>query len=67
MSLTLVVTELASVISRRREVVGGIACKLDLNEEEAVLAVLLYILKRFDLRHRSVQGHARIPFAGQRP
>lgn len=61
----LVLAELASVVARREELVSSIAGKLGLSAEEAVVAILLYIIRRFNLRYRSVEGHARLPLLGR--
>ena len=61
----LVLAELASVIARREELVSGVAGELGLSAEEAVIAMLLYILKRFNLRYRSAEGSTRLPLLGR--
>jgi len=61
----LVLAELASMVVRREEVISEIANKLGLSKEEAVITMLLYILKRFNLRYKSVEDHARLPHIGR--
>ncbi len=61
----LVLVELASVLSRRGDLVSSIASKLGLSREETVIAVILYLLKRFNLRYRSVEGRARLTPLGR--
>ena len=61
----LVLAELASVVARREELVSSIASELGLRREEAVVTILLYILKRFNLRYRGVHGSTRLPLLGR--
>lgn len=55
----LVVAELASVLARQRKVLEGIRHKLGISEHVAFIAVILYVLKRFDLKYASVRGFSR--------
>ncbi|RLG88021.1 MAG: PIN domain nuclease [Thermoprotei archaeon] len=57
----LVLMELASVISRRDEVLSSIANMLGLSKELSIAALLLYILKRFKLQYKSINGYVKIP------
>lgn len=57
-------SELASVIARRGDLVSGIASRLGLGVGEAVMAILAYIIKRFNLKYKSVRGRARVPLLG---
>ena len=61
----LVLAELASVVARREEVVSDLASKLGLSSEETIIAILLYILKRFNLKYKSVDSQARLPLIGK--
>jgi len=61
----IVLAELASVVARRDEIVSSIAEKLGLNREEAIITILLYILKRFNLKLRSVEDYTRLPLLGR--
>jgi len=60
----LVIAELASVITRREELVDNIASTLGLRREEAFMAVLLYILKKFNLKYKSIRNSTRMPLIG---
>ena len=61
----LVIAELASVLSRRHEVLSIITKELGLSPKEAVVAALIYVLKRFGLRYKSIEGYARFPSIGR--
>ncbi len=61
----IVLVELASLLSRRTEITRTLAARLGLSGEEAVVAVILYILRRFGLRYRGVSGAARLPLLGR--
>ncbi len=59
----LVLAELASVLSRREGLVSDLARRLGLSAELTIVAVLIYLLRRFNLRYRAVEGRARaLPF-----
>jgi len=59
----LVLAELASVLSRREELISDLASKLGLSKELTIIAILLYILKRFNLRYRAPTVRAKaLPF-----
>ena len=59
----LVLAELASVLSRRGDVVSSLAHRLGLSTELTIVAVLLYLLRRFNLKYRAVESRARtLPF-----
>jgi predicted nucleic acid-binding protein len=60
----IVLSELASVVARREDLVSSIAVRLGLGAEEAIIAILVYIIKRFSLKCKSVGGRARIPLLG---
>ena len=51
----LVLVELTSVLSRRRELISDLAEKLGLSEDLLIMAVLLYIIKRFNLTYKAVR------------
>jgi predicted nucleic acid-binding protein len=55
----LAIAELASVLARQSRVLAGIRDRLGINESVAFIAVILYILKRFDLRYISIKGYSR--------
>ncbi len=57
----LVITELASVLSRQSEVLSDIKNKLGVNESITLLAAILYVLKRFDLRYVSAREYLKTP------
>ncbi len=61
----LVVAELASVISRREELVRSMADSLGLPRELVPTALILYILKRFKLSYRAVEGRAKTTLLGR--
>ena len=61
----LVIAELASVISRREELVKSMASKLGLPGELTLTALLIYILRRFKLNYRAVEGRATLPLLGK--
>lgn len=61
----IVLAELASVISRRWRFVKDIAERLGLSRDEASVAILIYILKRFGLKYRLVDGSTRLPLLGK--
>ncbi|RLF18312.1 MAG: PIN domain nuclease [Thermoprotei archaeon] len=59
----LVLAELASVLSRREELISNLASKLGLSRELTIIAILLYILRRFNLRYRVPTIRAKaLPF-----
>jgi len=57
--------ELASVISRREELVSDLADKLDLTRELTVLAILLYIMRRFNIKYRVIEDRLKITPLGK--
>ncbi len=59
-----VLAELASVITRRWRIVKDIAKRLELSREEAAVTILIYILNRFGLKFKQVNGLARLPLIG---
>ncbi len=61
----IVLAELASIIARREEITASMANKLGTTREEAVVAILLYILHRFKLRYKTTEGTARLPLLGR--
>jgi len=59
----LVLAELASALSRREELLSDLAGRLGLSRELTIVAILLYIMRRFNLRYRAVVSRARaLPF-----
>ena len=59
----LVLAELASVLSGREDLVSNLARRLGLSKELTILAILLYLLQRFNLKYRAVKSRARaLPF-----
>lgn len=60
----LVLVELTSIVARREELVSSIASELGLRRDEAVTAILLYVLRRFNLKYRSIHGSTRLPLLG---
>jgi len=60
----LVVTELASVLSRRKEMLRGLATRIGVRGEIIVPATLLYILRRFGLECKRINGRKRVLFLG---
>ena len=56
----LTLLELASVLSSRRELVSNLADKLGLDIEITISAILLYLMKRFNLRHRGFERLTKI-------
>ncbi len=61
----LVLAELASVLSRREDLLRQVMHDLKLSREEAIIAILVYILKRFDIKYKTVNKVARYPFLGK--
>jgi predicted nucleic acid-binding protein len=57
----LVIAELASVLSKRYEVLSYIKNKLGISDRVAFMAVILYILKRFNLKHVKVDEFSTTP------
>ncbi len=57
----LVIAELASVLSRHGDMLTNIRNKLGVDEPTALIAVILYILKRFNLKYVSLRGYSRTP------
>jgi len=60
----LVIAELASVLSRRSDMLSSIADVAGLGVDEAVVAVILYLVKRFGLKYRRAGGFERFPLLG---
>lgn len=60
-----VLAELASIVARREGITSSIASRLGLSREEALIAILLYILKRFNLRYKSIENTTRLPLIGK--
>jgi len=56
----LVLAELASILSRRGEMLLELSRKLKVKEELIVPIVILYILRKFKLSYRRVDGYRRI-------
>ena len=52
----LTLAELASVISRRKELISSLAKKIRLREEIAILALIAYILRRLNLKYIPIAG-----------
>lgn len=57
----LVLAELASILTRRRGTLRGLAHRIGKTEDLALLATLLYLLKRFDLKYYEVEGSTILP------
>lgn len=57
----LVIAELASVLTRQHRLLTTIGNKLGISERVALIAVILYIMKRFNLRYISIEGLSRNP------
>jgi len=60
----LVLTELASILSKREDMLLELSRKLKVREELIVPVVILYILRRFKLSYRRVDGYRRIFMIG---
>lgn len=60
----LVLAELASILSRREEMLLELSRKLKVKEELIVPIVILYILRKFKLSYRRVDGYRRIFMIG---
>ena len=61
----LVLTELTSILSRRTELMSKLASKLDLSRELAEVAVILYILKRFNLEYKALRTRTKVTVFGR--
>lgn len=61
----LVLVELVSVLVRRERFLVDIANRLNLSGDEAIIAILLYILKRFNLKYRKVHNTSRLLILGE--
>ena len=61
----LTIIELASVLSRRREVLSEMTGKLGLSEKLTVLAIIMYLMRRFNLRYRAVETGAETMVLGK--
>lgn len=56
--------ELASLLSRREGLVSNPARRLGLSTELTIAAILLYLLRRFNLKYRAVESRAKtLPFS----
>ncbi|RUM47897.1 MAG: PIN domain nuclease [Hyperthermus sp.] len=55
----LVLAELASVLARQHGVMASIRSRLGVSEHIAFIAVIIYVLKRFDLKYVDVKGFSR--------
>lgn len=60
----LAIAELASVLARR-ESLRELKAKIGLREELIIPAVILYLIRRFNLRYERANGHAKIPALGE--
>jgi predicted nucleic acid-binding protein len=58
----LVIAELASVLARQHRVLISIRDKLGVDDHIASIAIILYILKRFNLIYTGVRGFSRTLF-----
>jgi len=59
----LVLAELASALSRREELMSDLASRLGLSRELTIAAILLYIMRRFNLRYKALVSRAKtLPF-----
>jgi predicted nucleic acid-binding protein len=58
----LVIAELASMLARQRRVLVSIRDKLGVDDHMASIAIILYILKRFNLKYTSVRGFSTTLF-----
>jgi predicted nucleic acid-binding protein len=58
----LVIAELASMLARQQRVLVSIRDKLDVDDHMASIAIILYILKRFNLKYTSVRGFSTTLF-----
>ncbi len=61
----LVLAELSSIFARRMEIVSSLADKIELSGEEAIIALLIYILRRFNIKYRTVGGISKYPLLGE--
>ena len=61
----LVLMELASVLSRREKMMAELANKLGLSRELVEVAVILYILKRFNLKYKMLRSRTRVTVFGK--
>jgi predicted nucleic acid-binding protein len=60
----LVLAELASIISRRENILFELSEKIKVKKELAIPTLLLYILMRFKLSYRKINGHKRVFMIG---
>jgi predicted nucleic acid-binding protein len=60
----LVLAELASILSRKESMLLEISRKIKVREELIVPAAILYIMKRFKLSYKSINGYKRISIVG---
>ncbi|WP_232216690.1 type II toxin-antitoxin system VapC family toxin [Desulfurococcus amylolyticus] len=57
----LVVTELASILARQHNLLTTVKDKLEISERVTLIAIILYIMKRFNFRYINVKGSSRSP------
>jgi predicted nucleic acid-binding protein len=60
----LVLAELASILARRKSMLQEISRKIKLREELIIPVAILYIMRRFRLSYRRVNGYKRIFIIG---
>jgi len=60
----LVLAELASILSRRENVLLEISRRINVKKELIITVAILYIMRRFKLNYRRVDGHKRIFVVG---
>ncbi|MGB9759544.1 MAG: type II toxin-antitoxin system VapC family toxin [Thermoproteota archaeon] len=60
----LVLTELASILSRKESMLLELSKKIKVREELIMPVVILYIMKRFKLSYKKVNGYKRILVIG---
>lgn len=60
----LVLAELASILSRREKVLLEISRRINVKKELIITVAILYIMRRFKLNYRRVDGHKRIFVVG---
>jgi predicted nucleic acid-binding protein len=53
----LVITELASVIARRRKLLSSLAEHLNVSQPLLLASIILYIMKRFNLKYKYVENY----------
>ena len=55
----LLIAELASVLARHGRALASIKSKLGVSEPIALIAIILYVLKRFNLKYVNTKGHSK--------